>query len=178
MQQGASGEGRAALSVERGWQSWRGDLGELPRQASSHGETAGSQECLSTEITDLEHALVEEGSDIQCGLVREPSKSNGWLPSSRKAARNPLTGFQLRIESNFSSDWLKSVMCQAGMELRNGVKELRNFQRSLQINDTLYTAVSVKPACLDVALILTLSVVENLKETFTITFFPKILCSL
>lgn len=67
MQQGASGEGRAALSVERAWQSWRGDLGELPRQASSHGETAGSQECLSTEITDLEHALVEEGSDIRCG---------------------------------------------------------------------------------------------------------------
>lgn len=32
VQQGASAEGRAALSVERAWQSWRGDLGELPRQ--------------------------------------------------------------------------------------------------------------------------------------------------
>lgn len=64
VQQEASGEGRAALSMERTWQSCRGDLGELPRQASSGGETAGSQECLSTEITDLEHALVKEGSDI------------------------------------------------------------------------------------------------------------------
>lgn len=53
VQQEASGEGRAALSVERAWQSWRGELGELPRQASSCGGTAGSQECLSTEITDF-----------------------------------------------------------------------------------------------------------------------------
>lgn len=121
----------------------------------------------------LEHALVEEGSDIQCGLIGEPSKRSGWLHSSGKTARNPLTGFQLRIESKFSRDWIKSVMCPAGMELRTVV-----FQRSLQTNDTLYTAVSVKGGCLGVALVLRLSRVENLKETFMITFFPKILCSL
>lgn len=83
---------------------------------------------------------------------------------------NPLTGFQLRIESNFSSDWIKSVMSLAGMELRIVV-----FQRSLQTNGTLYTVVSVKRGCLGVALVLRLSGVENLNETFMITFFPKIL---
>lgn len=64
-------------------------------------------------------------------------------------------------------------MYLAGMELRNVI-----FQRSLQTNDALYTAVSVKPGCLDLDLVLRLSGVENLKETSMITFFPKILCTL
>lgn len=59
----------------------------------------------------------------------------------------------------------------------NGVKELRNFLRSLQANDTLYTAVSVKPGCLNVALALMLWG-GKAQKSFHDYDFSKDLCSL
>lgn len=82
MQQEASGEGRAALSVESAWQSCRAELGELPRQASSPGETAGIQECLSTEITGF-------GACFGRGRVRYPM----WL-NQRAIQEQWLVAFQ------------------------------------------------------------------------------------
>lgn len=73
---------------------------------------------------------------------------------------------------DFSSDWIKTVMGLAGMELTNVFS-----QRSVWINGMLYIAISVKRGCLDVAVVLRFSGVENLKEAFIITFFPKLLCS-